>query len=436
MTDGPASAQEHPSEPTGPGVSAHLFLLLCGGLVVAFLVWAWFGRLEVVSNASGEVIPSTQVKSVQHLEGGIVREIMTREGDRVEKGQPLISLEPTSRGADVGELAARLTALRSEVARLEGQASAADAPTFPEDLVRDHPDMVREARNLFDARRSRMEKDIAAQAEQVRQREQQIQEASSRLANNRRRLKLLGEQVKISEDLLKEDLTNRMLHLNLLKERAEIRGQVDQDETALPRLRAAVKEARLRADSVRDAFLEESRLDLEAKRRELEEVSRRMAKFEDTLQRTVVRSPVAGVVKTLHVHTVGGVIQPGGSVIDVVPEGDRLVVEAQLPVQDVGYIHPGQTATVKLASSDAIRFGDLEGKVVNVSPDAIEGEDGTPYFRVRIETVRDFFERKGLRYRLVPGVQVFCAIRTGERSVMEYLLEPFLGSFDTALRER
>ena len=161
-----------------------------------------------------------------------------------------------------------------------------------------------------------------------------------------------------------------------------------------------------------------------------------MRKYEDSFNRTVLRSPVDGTVKALYVFTVGGVVRAGDTVADVVPGEDRLVVEAKLPVQDVGYVHPGQSATVKLASADANRFGNLIGQVVHVSPDALETTDGIPYYRVRIETGRDYFERRSLRYRLVPGVQVLCSIHTGERSVLEYLTDPFLGSMGTALRER
>ena len=150
----------------------------------------------------------------------------------------------------------------------------------------------------------------------------------------------------------------------------------------------------------------------------------------------MLRSPVDGVVKTLYVVTIGGVVGPGATVADVVQVGDRLIIEAMIPTQDIGYVLPGQTALVMLASSDAIRFGNLKGEVVHVSPDAIEAAGGAPFYKVRIATEKDFFERHGVIYRLVPGVQVTCSIRTGQRSVLAYLTDPFLGSFQTALRER
>ncbi|MEQ8192993.1 MAG: HlyD family efflux transporter periplasmic adaptor subunit, partial [Rhodospirillales bacterium] len=152
--------------------------------------------------------------------------------------------------------------------------------------------------------------------------------------------------------------------------------------------------------------------------------------------RTVLRSPVDGVVKTLYVTTIGGVLKAGSTVVDIVPAGDRLIVEAKLPTQDIGYVRRGQQAQVKLASIDAMRFGNLPGKVVNVSPDTLVTKEGLPFYKVRIETEGDHFQRGDLRYQLYPGMQVMTNIQTGQRTVLEYLLDPFLRSFDEAMLER
>ncbi len=414
----------------------HLFFALCTTLVAAFFAWSYFGKLDVVSVAVGEVIPSSQVKSIQHLEGGIVREILVREGDAVKKGQALVNLEPLASGADVEELTARVTSLRAEIARLEAEVNGADAPVFPDDIRRDHPELVKQATAFFNTRVSLARNQLAGQRQQIAQQERKIDEVTARLTNNRHRLTLLSEQIGISEQLLKEKLSNRMQHLNLLKEAAGLKGKIGEDTAGLRRIRSGRKEAINKLGSIGDAFREEAQDYLEKKRREFEEFSNRLRKYEDSLKRKVLRSPVDGVVKTLYVVTIGGVVGPGATVVDVVPAGDRLIIEAKLPTQDIGYVHPGQTALVMLASSDAIRFGNIEGKVVHVSPDAIESANGPPFYKIRIAIEKDFFERRGVKYQLLPGVQVISSIRTGQRSVLAYLTDPFLGSFQTALRER
>lgn len=416
--------------------ATHMFFALCATLVVAFFAWSAIGRLDVVSAALGEVIPSSQVKSVQHLEGGIVREILVREGDRVKQGQPIVALEPVASGADVEELRVRVSSLRAEIARLESEAKGLDQPVFPDDLKRDHPELLAQATAFFNTRRSRLVSQLAGQREEIAQQDRTIEEVSARLRNNRERLKLLSEQINISEELLKDQLSNRLQHLDLLKEASTLTGKIDEDVAGLARARAARKGGENKLELVQSAFDEKVREELEEKRRSLDEYANRLRKYEDSLKRTVLRSPVDGIVKTLHVVTVGGVVQPGGTVADVVPEGDRLIVEAKLPTQEIGYVHPGQEAVVTLASADAVRFGQLKGEVILVSPDTIQGADRIPYYKVRIATERDYFERAGARYRLVPGVQVLCSIRTGRRSVLAYLTDPFRRSAATALRER
>jgi adhesin transport system membrane fusion protein len=166
------------------------------------------------------------------------------------------------------------------------------------------------------------------------------------------------------------------------------------------------------------------------------ELLQRILKFEDNLSRTVLRSPVNGVVKTLYVVTIGGVLKPGFTVVDIVPGGDRLIIEAKLPTQDIGYVRRGQQALVMLASADAMRFGNLTGKVVRVSPDTLVTNEGMPFYKVRIETEQDHFQRGKLKYQLFPGMQVMTNIQTGQRTVLEYIFDPFLRSFNDAMLER
>ncbi len=425
----------NPESDEGQGLT-HLFFLLCALLVAAFFTWAYFGRLDVVSTAVGEVIPSSQIKSVQHLEGGIVREIMIKEGDAVKKGQALMSLEPTASDADVEELQVRITSLGADVARLQAEARGAKAPTFPKKLVETHARLVEETMALFTTRHQRIGNQLAGQREKISQQQNKMSEYGARIRNNRKKSKLLTEQIGISNELMKDQLTNRMQHLNLLKEQTSLKGQIADDRAGLRQAETAMKGAKNKLEAIRHSFQEKVREELEKKRRSFEEYSSRLRKFEDSLRRTVLRSPVDGVVKSVYVFTVGGVVAPGGTVIDVVPGGDRLIIEARLAPQEIGYVQPGQKALVALASSDAVRFGQLDGEVVHVSPDTIQTRDGQAFYKVRIATEQDYFEYRTLRYRLVPGVQVMASIRTGQRSVLAYLTDPFINSARAAMRER
>lgn len=414
----------------------HVFLALCVAAVTAFGLWSAWMTLDVVATASGEVAPSSNVKTVQHLEGGIVAAILVHEGDEVTAEQPLVELQAVRSGADVGELEVRIDALAVQIARLEAEIAGDKAPDFPAGVAKRRPDMVAKARRMFETVRERLRSQIQAQKDAMEQRRFELREAQGRRNSAERSLKLVNEQIAISKKLLQHDLTNRMLHLNLLKEQADLRAKIDEANESEPRLKAAVAEANSKLASIRAGFSEQAEKDLAEAVRNSRELTQRLAKYKDSLARTVLRAPVDGVVKTLHVVTTGGVIQPGEPVVEIVPKDDRLVIEAQLRTQDIGYVHPGQPVKISLTSSDASRFGHLAGTVVNVSPDTLTTKQGVPYYKVRITTPRDYFEDGNLRYNLLPGMQVVCAIQTGSRTVLEYLLDPLIGRLDEALRER
>ncbi len=420
----------------GEQAGTHLFLLCCIATVVSFFTWATVGELDVVSLATGEVVPASQVKSIQHLEGGIVREILVHEGERVERNQPLIRLESTNIAADVAELKVRMRALEITIHRLNAEITATAEIPFPTELTEAEPELVSEAIALFNTRNNRLRSQIDGQVQLVSQRQLEINEVKVRLKNANRSIQLLEEQIEIIAKQMELGLSNRMTHLNLLREEADLKGRRDEDKAFLPRAMAALNAANAQLTAIKEGFEEEARKELSDARRTERELSERLRKFEDSLRRTVLRAPVDGIVKTLYIVTQGGVIQPGATVIDIVPGDDRLVVEARLPPQDIGYIRMGQTAQLQLASAEAARYGTIEGIVDAVSPDTIISQEGQAFYKVRISPEQDFFQRGELEYRLYPGMQIQSSIMTGTRTVMDYLLEPYLGSASLALRER
>jgi len=416
--------------------SAHLTFGLCTAAVIAFLAWAALAPLDIVSMATGEVIPSTQVKTVQHLEGGIIREINVREGESVTKGQVLVVLEPTASGADVGELRVRLMSLRIDEVRIDALIKGLALPKFPPELRAEAPALVEQAVQQYKTQMARHKSELARQQAAIVQREQEITEISSRIGNQRKSLKLVKEQISISEDLLRDNLTNRFRHLDLLKESRQLEGGIEGDTSALARARSALREANADLLNIKSVFADENQKALNEVRITLGELRERVKKFEDSLARTTVRSPVDGIVKTLHVVTVGGVIRPGDPIAELVPGGDKLIIEAKLPTSDIGYVAPGQHAVVKLASADAARFQGLDGTVVSISPDTLMTPDGMPFYRVRIVTDKGYFERGAQRYNLFPGMQMAVSIITGDRTVLEYVLGPTWSSLSDANRER
>lgn len=452
-----------------------IFFYLCVAFCVSFFAWASVAPLDIVSDAIGEVIPSSKVKRIQHLEGGIVHEIKVREGDEVKVGQPLIELEATASDSTVAEISVRVTSLKAEIARLESESkwfedsddgASQEAQSkdmkksdgdeeelddnvgnlavdpfsvnlvFPAGFEEESPKLAAQVRKLYDARRDRFVNEIKAQREKIKQRQQDIQEIVVRMRNQRQSLTYVREQIKISEDLLKDKLTSRYKHLGFLKEESDLVSKIEEDKAALARSKSMLSAAREKVSQISNAFHEEVQEDLRKARREMLEFSQRLRKTSDSLQRTIIRSPANGIVKSIYVMGGGEVVQPGMTVLDIVPAGDKLVIEAHLALGDVGYVQPGQEATVKLATGDARMFGNLDGIVKHISPDAITlPEEGT-FYRVLVETESDRFEKDGRRYQLYPGMRVLVGIKTGERTVMEYLVYPYFDTLYHGLRER
>ncbi|MGN7612998.1 HlyD family type I secretion periplasmic adaptor subunit [Magnetococcales bacterium HHB-1] len=416
-------------------ISVHLFFSLLALTCLAFAGWAYYGTLDILSMAQGEVVPFSQVKKVQHLEGGIISKIWVSEGDRVQQGETLVELEAAASRADVNELNARIASLTMAVLRLEAEAADKKTLVIPANLETKFQQRAQQVIMLFNARRKRLHDDQLVHQTLITQRQQDISEIRGRLKSQNQQLKLVREQLRISENLLKDDLTNRYNHLNLLKESNNIKGNLASDRTALLRAKAALKEAETRLLGVRNAYDEEVKTGLEKARRELGEYSARLGKYADNLSRTVVKSPVSGVVHNIHIVTKGGVVKPGETIMDLVPGNDRLIIEAKLPIGDIGYIQIGQRSVIKLVQ-EAARFGDIYGEVVAISPDTLLNDDGIPFYKVRIETEAKAFQKGENRYRLYPGMLVMVQIHTGNRSVMAYLFASFLESLDDAMSER
>lgn len=432
--------QNRSDETSGPPdrirAHTHLFLLLLVAGCLAFGAWAHVGTLDIVSVAMGEVTPSGRVKQVQHLEGGIVRKIYVRAGDKVAKDQPLVALEATVDEANVKELSMRLVSLETEIVRFTAEANGRGELVFATELTRQHPKMIDEAAKLFANRHKSYLSQIDGHTQQIEQRDNEVAEIRARVRNARNSLKLLREKIKISEGLLEDELTNRFKHLDLLREASSLKSRIDEDAANVRRAMAAMREAKQRLKHLRLERKSEALERLEKAVREREELTERGRKFEDTLSRTVVRAPVDGIIKQLYVHTIGGVVKPGDMLAELVPIDDKLVIHAELPIQDVGYVELGQPAKIRLASADQMRLGSIDGEVVHVSPDSIVREDGQGYYKIHIAISRRHFERGQARYQLLPGVRVVASIQTGERTLVEYLLDPFLGSASNALRER
>ncbi|MBF0258673.1 MAG: HlyD family type I secretion periplasmic adaptor subunit [Desulfamplus sp.] len=417
-------------------IRTHFFLVMTMLMVVCFVIWSAYGELDVVSMAVGEVVPSSRVKTVQHLEGGIIREILVREGEQIKADQSLVILESTGSTADVAEQSIHLKSLEITIMRLTAEINGSKVLKIPEDLKGVEPQLTRNALAMFQTRQQRVENQIRVQQELINQYKFQIEEIQARLSGSTSMRSFVEEQVGISQKLLQHNLSNRMNHLDLLKQLADLKGQQRIDQASLKKISASIKEAESRLALVRNTFIEEAQNELREVQRTAQIIYERLNKNQDSLRRTVLRSPVDGTVKSLFFVTIGGIVPPGGAVAEIVPSDDRLIIEARLPIGDIGYVHAGQQVNIRLASSDGARLGHINGKVIHVSPDSTVIKDSPPFYKIKISPEQDYFGPSDKPYRLFPGMMMQCSVITDQRTVLEYLLPPFVLSFETSMHER
>lgn len=414
----------------------HLFFLLLLFMCAAFFFWAYKGTLDIVSMAKGEVVPSGKIKHVQHFEGGIIREIKVKEGEKIVVDQPLVELEQVRSGASLEELKMRIDALEVDCFRFTAQLQKNEQIFFPKPILKDLPLLVKEANALFDAQKKSHQSTINRLRTIIHQKEQRIKTIQSQLGNTLEQLPLLEEELELSQDLLKDNLTTRMKHIAILKNKKKVKGKILNHRSSLQEARHDLNEAKEELNETKNQFNQETRENLKQAKQKLKELSVRVKKFEDNLQRTIIRSPINGVVKRLYLNTKGGVVKPGDTIADIVPSEERLIIEAHLNISDIGYIRENQKVFLQLPSKDARKFQKLKGKVVSISPDTFSDARGRTFYNVRIESEQNFFQGKENRYRLYPGMILHAYIHIGKRTVLEYLIDPFVNTLSFSMQER
>ena len=404
-------------------------------LLALSIGWANFATLDEVSIATGEVVPAGRIRVIQHLEGGIIQEIYVTEGDTVREGQTLLQLDLASGGTNQEELQVRIDSERLVKARLEAEATGSEL-NFPEDVAMRRPAIVAAQRQAYEARRRELSSTIQVMREQVKQRVLEVEELTARSRAVKSNYRLALERLKMSKSLLAEGLTAKMEHLELEAEVENLDGEMKSLRPSLPKVEAAVEEARQRQQETESRFRREAQDQLGKIEENIARVTELLSDATAQGIRAEIKSSINGVVKNMRYNSIGNVVKPGEPIMELVPTGDRLVVEAKLNPIDRGYVNEGQAATVKISTYDFARYGGLEGIVIRVAPDSSTDEDGAPYFRVVVQTDKNFLGLHEGNLPITPGMQATVDIHTGEKSVMDYLVKPVLKLRHEAFRER
>jgi membrane fusion protein, adhesin transport system len=421
-------------EEVGPPRLVRVILLLLSLTVFGFIGWSAVTELEETTKASGEVVPSGSVLSVQHLEGGIIERIFVRDGDIVDAGDTLVRLNPTSAQAQLEETEARAVSLELRFERLLAFAEGR-APDFSKAPPR-FAALISGERGILRQQVDALKQEASVLEAQGRQRESELGVLGIQVSKMTERVRILGTQREMRERLSEKGLVSKLVYLQSLEqyqtavgELAEIRGKIRSARNAIEE--AGSKMAQLQSQRRNEALEESGRVaaDLASVR----ETSRRLG---DRVDRLDIVAPVHGIVKGLATNTVGGVIPPGGLVTEILPMDKELIVEARISPVDIGHITIGHKASVKVTTFDFARFGAIEGTVTRISASTFKDRDNEVYYKAEIKLKEAYVGDESKKNRILPGMVTEIDINTGQRTVLRYLLRPVFQSLDVALSER
>lgn len=421
-------------EEAAPPKNARAAIIIVLGALLIFVLWASLSQLDEKAVASGEILPVNFVQPVQHFEGGIVADVRIEDGQVVAEGEALIVLDSTAPLAELETLRARNASLGLQMERLRAFATGEEpdlgaiAPGYA-DMIADQTRLHRSQINSRNAQTSvitsQVDELIAAQKGLAAQEDALQKEVG-----------FAGEEVGLRSELVEKGLTSRVVFLNAQRQLARAEGQLAEIITQAASNRAAVAEARLRKLEVEERLKTEALNEQGKLAGEREQVGEQLARLEDRVARTTITAPVAGIVKGLVVTSPGGVIGPGQILLEIVPDDRELIAEVRISPKDVGHVKAGSPAVIKIDTFSYSRYGGIEGRVKQVSASTFQDEDGNPYFRGLVTLDQDYVGIDPLSNRLAPGMTLVADIKTGKKSLMEYLLRPISRALEDSFSER
>ena len=403
--------------------------------VVAIIGWAWWAELEEVTSGTGQVIPASKIKVVQNLEGGIVSEILTKDGARVTKGQVLLRIDPTGFGARLNESLGRHAGMQATLTRLRAEASSTE-PNFGDELIANWPDLVTRELTLFQSRRGELQASLSVLNELVIQRGQEIKELRNQMRVLARSLALVQEELNLMRPAVADGIVSRVELFRTEARVNDLEGELSSAKLALPRVRATLAEARQRLEERARQFRSEALLERNDTEVELAALTETISAEQDRVARTDVRAPVDGIVKEVMVTTIGQVVQPGLDLVEIVPLDDTLLIEAEVRPADIAFLRPGQPAVVRLTAYDFTIFGTIAGELESISADTIEDEQGEQFYKILVRTERNYLGEEDAGNVILPGMVAQVDVITGNKTVLQYVVNPLLRIKGQALRER
>lgn len=413
-----------------------LFLICATFLAVGVgIIWSSQANMLEVAVAQGRVIPASKVQLVQNLEGGIINDIRVSEGSKVSQGDILVEIDPTSTDSSLGERQEHIASLRANREWLLAFVNARD-PEYSAVFRSEFPELVQRGIVQYQSKQAEIDAQNASLNEQVKQKEFDLKSSRARLVNSKQQLRNATEQFAMHSKLFKQQASSRSDVLSSETRMLELQASVDELTNLIPGLEASISE------------IENKRLEIQARSRaemneKLNDVSVKLNALKsaaladkDRIDRTKVRSPVDGIVKTLHTNTLGQIVKPGENIVEIVPIGENLLVQTNVLPNDIAFIYPDQPAVIKITAYDSTIFGNLKGSVKRIAADSVVDENGNAFYKVDVQAEASHLKKDDKIFPVIPGMVAQVEIITGEKTVLDYITKPIHRTATTAFRER
>jgi len=403
--------------------------------VLTFIAWASFAEVDEITRGNGKVIPYGKNQLIQNLEGGIVESILVKEGDRVKRGQVLLKINNSKSLASAQTNKIKFQELEAKRLRLYAQANNLpfqDIQTDDEGLKK----QIALAKELYNSKREEYLAKDKTIAQQIEQKKQELKEAIVKIKNLKKSLEYVTEEIAMTAPMVQQGIKSKVDFLKLKREANGIENDIEAVQLSLPRLRYAIEEYRQKRIEAKQAFMNEAKKELNEVTSQMAQLQAQQLEYTDKVNRTIVKSPVNGIVQKLFVHTIGGVVKPGADLVEIVPTNKKLFLEIKIKPSDIAFIHPGAEASVKISAYDYAIYGGLKGKVVNISPDTITDKKENTFYLIYIETEKNYLGTKEHPLHIIPGMVAKVDIVTGKKTIMQYILKPILKSKQYVFSER
>lgn len=417
---------------TKPALVANILLISILAFFFWAFVWASLTELDEVTRGSGQVIPSSEVQVVQSLEGGLLSDLLVREGDQVEAGQVLARIDDVAFSAEQRGSKAEIYGLDAAIARLIAEANGTEL-TFPEEIRLERPDFVAAERALYEERAGKLQKSLEILDDEARQNQFEISETTAKINQLETNTRLVRQELNITAGLVKQGVVAEVEKIRLEQKLNQTAGELRQTREAIQRLEVELSANKLRREELIATFRSSAREQLNQRQVERAALTERQVSMDDRVRRTELRAPVAGEIKSIALKTEGGVVRAATDLIEIVPREDDLKISARIRPADIAFLHPGQDVRVKITAYDYTIFGSLPAKLERIGADTVIGDDNERYYEIEVRTDRNFLDGRtvGEHLPIRPGMVAEVEILTGKRTILEYLLKPL-----TRIRER